>query len=220
VVPGFYAADGDAAETSAQAGDKWRVYFTPDRAGEWRFSASFRSGDNVAIAPEPRAGVPAGFDGVSGSFHISKSDKKAPDLRAKGLLQYVGDHYLRHAGSGEYFLKGGADSPENFLAYADFDDTYDASADSGSYKDVGTFLHRYEAHVRDWRVGDPTWKGDKGKGIIGALNYLASKGMNSVYFLTYNLDGGDGRDLLPIPGPVRMRLCRVIWPRGIPEVEA
>jgi hypothetical protein len=26
------------------------------------------------------------------------------------------------------------------------------------------------------------------------LNYLAGKGMNSVYFLTYNLDGGDGRD--------------------------
>ncbi|MHC4677420.1 MAG: putative collagen-binding domain-containing protein, partial [Planctomycetota bacterium] len=91
-------------------------------------------------------------------------------------------------------LKGGADSPENFLAYADFDDTYDASADSGSYKDVGTFIHKYEAHLRDWKAGDPTWKNGKGKGIIGALNYLASEGANSVYFLTYNLDGGDGRD--------------------------
>ena len=26
------------------------------------------------------------------------------------------------------------------------------------------------------------------------MNYLAGKGMNSVYFLTYNVDGGDGRD--------------------------
>ncbi|MFH7813328.1 hypothetical protein ACH0C8_15565, partial [Acetobacter lovaniensis] len=31
-------------------------------------------------------------------------------------------------------------------------------------------------------------------GIIGALNYLASMGVNSVYFITYNLDGGDGKD--------------------------
>jgi len=110
------------------------------------------------------------------------------------LLKYVGKHYLQFAETGDYFLKGGADSPENFLAYADFDGTYDASADSGSYKEVGTFIHTYEPHVRDWRPGDPTWKNGKGKGIIGALNYLASEGMNSVYFLTYNLDGGDGRD--------------------------
>lgn len=27
-------------------------------------------------------------------------------------------------------------------------------------------------------------------------------------------------DLLPISGPALMRLCRVVWPRGIPEVEA
>jgi len=194
VAPGFYAADGNAAETSAKAGNKWRVYFTPDCDGEWRFRASFRMGVNIAIDPEPQAGAPTAFDGVSGTFRVSKTDKKAPDFRAKGLLQYVGEHYLRHAGSGEYYLKGGADSPENFLAYAQFDDTYDADADSGSYKAVGTFVHNYAPHLKDWRPGDPTWKGGKGKEIIGMLNYLAGKGMNSVYFLTYNLDGGDGRD--------------------------
>ena len=194
VVPGFYAADGKAADTSAGIGNKWRVHFTPNSDGVWRFKASFRMGVNIAIDSNPQAGEPTAFDGASGSFRVSKTDKKSPDFRAKGLLQYVGEHYLKHAGSGEYYLKGGADSPENFLAYADFDDTYDASADSGSYKDVGTFLHKYEAHLQDWKAGDPTWKGDKGKAIIGALNYLASEGMNSVYFLTYNLDGGDGRD--------------------------
>ena len=41
------------------------------------------------------------------------------------------------------------------------------------------------------------WRGNRGKGIIGALNYLASKGMNSVYFIPYNLDGGDGKDTWP-----------------------
>ena len=43
--------------------------------------------------------------------------------------------------------------------------------------------------------------GRKGKNIIGALNYLASKGMNSVYFMTYNLDGGDGKDTWVWSGP-------------------
>jgi hypothetical protein len=192
--PGYYAADGSAAETSAKSGNRWRVHFVADREGDWRYRASFRTGPDVALNPDAAAGAPASFDGASGAFHVGPSDKRAPDFRAKGMLRYVGEHHLRHAGSGEYFLKGGADSPENFLAYADFDDTWDTDADSASYKEVGSFLHQYAPHVKDWRPGDPVWKGGKGKGIIGALNYLAAKGMNSVYFLTYNLDGGDGRD--------------------------
>ena len=193
-VPGYFAADGNAAESSAKAGNKWRVQFTPDREGEWRFAASFRQGADVALSTDPAAGQPAAFDGASGSFRVAATNKRMPDFRAKGLLRYIGAHHLRHAGNGEYFLKGGADSPENFLAYDEFDDTFDADAGSGSYKEVGTFIHKYMTHVKDWRPGDPSWKGGKGKGIVGALNYLASKGMNSVYFLTYNLDGGDGRD--------------------------
>jgi hypothetical protein len=37
--------------------------------------------------------------------------------------------------------------------------------------------------------------------MIGALNYLASKGMNSVYFIPYNNDGGDGKDVWPWTDP-------------------
>ncbi len=33
VVPGYYAADGDAASTSAEAGNKWRVHFAPGAPG-------------------------------------------------------------------------------------------------------------------------------------------------------------------------------------------
>ncbi len=40
------------------------------------------------------------------------------------------------------------------------------------------------------------WQGEKGKNIIGALNYLASKEMNSVYFLTMNVQG-DRKDVWP-----------------------
>ena len=194
VVQGYYAADGNAVQSGATSGSKWRVHFAPDEVGRWSFRASFRTGPDIALSSDRKAGTGAAFDGVTGTLEIGESDKTGRDHRAKGMLQYVGEHYLKYAGNGEYFLKGGADSPENFLAYADFDDTYDASADSGSYKDVGTFIHKYEAHLRDWKAGDPTWKNGKGKGMIGALNYLASEGANSVYFLTYNLDGGDGRD--------------------------
>ena len=51
---------------------------------------------------------------------IAATDKTAPDFRAKGRLEYVGKHYLRFAGTGEYFLKTGADAPETLLAYAGF----------------------------------------------------------------------------------------------------
>jgi hypothetical protein len=155
---------------------------------------SFRSGQDVALSPDANAGNALAPDGQSGSIRIGRSDKRGVDLRGKGLLEYTGQHYLRFAASREYYLKGGADSPENFLAYDEFDETFDTDADSGSYKKVGVFIHRYAPHVSDWRTGDPSWKAGKGKGIIGAINYLASKGVNSIYFLTYNLDGGDGRD--------------------------
>ncbi len=199
VVQGYYAADGNAAESSASGGNKWRVHFAPDRPGRWTYRASFRAGPDVALSLDPDAGRPAAFDGASGSFEIGPSDKTGRDHRAAGLLQYVGEHYLRYADSGRYFLKGGADSPENFLAYADFDGTRVSRKGRGGPREgeaAPAPLHKYEPHVRDWRPADPTFKTGKGKGIIGALNYLAGKGMNSVYFLTMNV-GGDGRDVWP-----------------------
>jgi hypothetical protein len=202
VVPGFYEADGNAAESSATAGNKWRVLFTPDRTGLWKYKVSFRAGNQVALSPDPNAGVAVKIDGLTGTFEIAESDKKASDLRAKGMLRYVGQHYLRFAETNEYFIKAGADSPENFLGYADFDGTYDTGAIRGLNEGADTeFIHKFAPHTADWRPGDPTWKNGKGKNIIGALNYLASKSVNSVYFLTYNVDGGDGKDTWPWTDP-------------------
>jgi hypothetical protein len=196
IVPGYYAADGFAAQTSASAGNKWRVHFVPDEIGQWSYIAKFVKGENVALGNE--AGTPVSFDAAKGSFNISATDKKGRDHRAKGMLQYVGKRYLLFAETGEFFLKGGADSPENFLAYADFDNTYDSGALRRSGEAAGDeFIHHYQPHIKDWKPGDPTWKNGKGKGMIGALNYLASKGMNSVYFIPYNIDGGDGKDVWP-----------------------
>jgi len=34
-VPGYFAADGKAGETSATSGNKWRVHLSPDQIGTW-----------------------------------------------------------------------------------------------------------------------------------------------------------------------------------------
>ena len=193
LVPGFFAGDGDSAESSADSGSTWAVRFAPNAAGEWQYRASFRAGPGVAIADDPDAGQAAAFHGASGAFAVEESDKQLPDFRARGRLEYVGERYPRFAGDGTYFLKGGADSPENLLAFVDFDGTRDHDARSGRRE---AFLHRYEPHLRDWREGDPSWQGGKGKGLIGALNYLGTEGVNSIYFLPQNVEG-DGDDTWP-----------------------
>ena len=88
-------------------------------------------------------------------------------------------------------------APRTFLAYEDFDGTYRYQVQlSDGESRTDTTLHRYTPHLGDWKEGDPNWQGGKGKGIIGALNYLASQHMNSVYFLTMNIEG-DGKDVWP-----------------------
>ncbi|MGB2820418.1 MAG: hypothetical protein WBF17_05520, partial [Phycisphaerae bacterium] len=165
------------------------------------YAASFRAGAGVATAPGAGAGKAVAFDGASGELEIGPTDKKGRDFRGKGVLRHVGKHYLRFAGSGEYFIKGGADSPENLLAYADFDGTFDTGAGRRSGEAAGGRLHKYAPHVKDWRPGDPQWRDGKGRGLIGAMNYLAGVGMNSVYFIPYNIDGGDGKDTWPWTSP-------------------
>ncbi len=197
-VPGFYAADGNAAESSADRGNKWQMRFAPDYEGNWSFKASFRQGNNIAINDVADQGNPVFFDGAKGTFNVGPTNKTGNDFRAMGRLRYTGHRYLQFEETGQYFLKGGADSPENFLAYEDFDGTLykgDSKQRMGEAAPK-TSLHRYKMHTRDWKEGDPVWKDGKGKAIIGALNYLASKGINSVYFLTMNI-GGDGQDVWP-----------------------
>jgi hypothetical protein len=191
VVPGYYAADGNAANTSADSGNKWRVHFAPCEEGRWGYEVSFRTGRNIAVSDDAEAGTGAGYmDGETGNFMVEPTDKSGRDLRAKGLLQYVGGHYLRFAGTGEYFLKAGADAPENFLAYRDFDGDFKTDG----HKD--NLIKTWGPHVRDWKPGDPTWQDGKGKGIIGAVNYLASEGMNVFSFLPMNI-AGDDRNVFP-----------------------
>jgi len=178
-VPGYFAADGNAANTSATSGNVWRVHFTPDETGTWTYEVSFKTGNDVAING---GGASAGFmDGKIGSFNIAPSDKSGRDHRAKGRLKYVGEHYLQFSETGEWFVKAGADAPENKLSYVDFDDTPKAKKD-------------WAPHLQDYVASDAeayTWKNGKGKGLLGAVAYLSNKGVNAFSFLTFSLDGDD-----------------------------
>lgn len=187
-VPGYFAGDGDAANSSATSGNKWRAHLAPDKTGRWTYRISFLTGKGVALTAASAGQRVSPFDGRSGTFQIAATDKKAPDFRARGRLQYTGKRYLQFAGNGDHFLKLGTDSPETLLAYADFDGT--------AARKPNVPLHTYAPHLQDWKTGDPTWKGDKGKALIGAVNYLASKGVNSISFLPYNA-GGDGDNVWP-----------------------
>lgn len=193
IVPGYFAADGDAGNTHATGGNVWRVHFAPNQTGEWAYLASFRTGANVAVSDNPLAGSSAGFfDGDTGSFNIAETDKTGIDLRGKGRLEYVDEHYLQFAETGEYFLKQGPDAPENLFAYQDFDGDFKSDGQGDQY------IKTLQPHVADWNPGDPTWDSedagstqDNGKGLIGAINYLASEGLNAFSFLTMNITGDD-----------------------------
>ena len=186
-VPGYFAADGNAANTSATAGNKWRAHLSPDKTGKWNWKIGFVSGPGVALNTAAGQAVTP-FHGATGSVDIAASNKAAPDFRAMGRLRYVGKHHLQFAGNGQYFIKAGPDSPESLLGYADFDGTVAMKPNVP--------LKTYAVHSQDWKTGDPTWKDGKGKGLIGALNYLSSKKMNSISFLPYNA-GGDGDNVWP-----------------------
>lgn len=189
VVPGYYAADGQAAYSSADAGNKWRVHFSPNTTGEWQYDVSFLTGDGVAV--DISKGEDAGYmHQQHGSFIVEASDKTGTDFRAKGRLEYVGEHYLKFAGTGEYFLKCGVDAPENILAYYEMDNT----------SNVGKRMKYLKDHAQDYNQDADAylWGAEKNKGtnLLGGLNYLNSNGLNAFSFLTFNIDGDD-RNVFP-----------------------
>lgn len=195
-VRGFYAADGKAAESGADSGNIWKVRFTPDRLGKWTYEAKLRVGSQVALSDDINAGVIVPLASSSGNFEVVPTDKRGRDFRAQGRI-IVSDGYLRFGQSGSYWIKGGAGSPENLLAYEGFDGTYRQVFEARKGEAApSTELHVFEPHIQDWNTGDLTWRNGKGKGIVGGINYLSANGMNSIYFLTLNILG-DGNDVWP-----------------------
>jgi len=97
-VPAYFDGDGKGG----RVGTIWKVRFSADERGRWRFSTS---------STEPP------LDGWSGFFDVTAPPPDAPKLYRWGRLEFVGRPYLKFA-DGPYWLKGGADSPENFLGKA------------------------------------------------------------------------------------------------------
>ena len=189
-VPGFYSGNG----FGGSQGDVFKVIFTPDEPGNWTYEIKFRSGTDVAISLEPNAGSPMPQDGLKGTQHVLPVDPTAPDFYRWGRLEHVGGHYLKFH-DGPYFLKGGVGSPENVLSFFGFDDAQDAG-------NLG-IIHSFHPHISDFKGGDPHFVGNTSgvdsRGIIGGLNYLASKQVNSMFVLLMNL-GGDSQDVFPFVG--------------------
>ncbi len=193
-VRGFYAADGISAESGADSGNVWQVRFCPDQIGAWTYSADLRTGMDIAISDDSAAGRNVTIDNASGAFRVTANTKRSRDFRSRGRL-VADDGYLRFVDSDERWLKHGTDSPENLLAYSDFDGTRRLSTETTSGEAKTTEeLHHYEPHVKDWVEGDPTWRKGRGRGLIGGINYLSSVDVNAAYFLTLNI-GGDGKDV-------------------------
>ena len=204
-VPGFFDGDG----SGGGVGNVWRARFPTHEPGTWTWVARFRSGNNVSVSLSPNTGQPAWFDGQTGSFQIAPASGQAEGFYRHGKLQYVGEHYLRFH-DGTWFVKGGSNSPENLLAFAGFDNTFD----QGGLDTTGLLggLHRFAPHVADFgpaglgSSADPLFvsadTGVDSRGLIGALNYLASRHVNSLFFLPMNL-GGDGWEVCPFVGYLR-----------------
>lgn len=189
IVPGFYAADGNAAESGAVAGNKWIVRFTPNKTGVWNYVVSFKKGIDIAVSEASGKGKAACVaDGATGNFIISDSDKAGIDNRSKGRLNYVGQHYLQFEETGQFFIKLGVDAPENLLAYSDFDATPNVA---GLRKEWAPHAHDFQEDTKEF-----TWQNGKGKNLLGAIHYLKSEELNVFSFLTFNVDGDD-RNVFP-----------------------
>ena len=113
--------------------------------------------DEIVLEAHERGFVHVDLSGAGPQVKQVKLDRIVlvdQDFRGKGLLRYVGAHHLRFDNE-EWFVKGGADSPENVLAYADFD---------GTYNSAGTdYIKLFGPHVTDWKPEDPSWHGGKGR---------------------------------------------------------
>ena len=60
------------------------------------------------------------------------------------------------------------------------------------------FQKKWEPHQKDFSEDgrEFLWQGEKGKNLLGAINYLASERLNVFSFLTFNVDGDD-RNIFP-----------------------
>ncbi|NJK97092.1 MAG: DUF5060 domain-containing protein [Bacteroidales bacterium] len=113
MIRGFYAADGNSANTGSDSGAVWQVRYIPEVSGKWTYSAKLYKGDSVAINNNIENAEQIDLTNSNGKFVVVDSEKKANDKNFKGRL-IAKNGYFKFRDTNDYFLKVGADSPENF----------------------------------------------------------------------------------------------------------
>lgn len=116
IVRGFFAADGNAAETSSSSGNKWQVRFTPDKlGGKWSYTAHLYHKDSIGIYEDLAKAEELPISNSAGSFQVVKSDKKYPDFRGgRGGRIIASKGTFKFENTDQHWLKFGANSPENY----------------------------------------------------------------------------------------------------------
>ena len=195
-VNGYFAGDGNSADSNTTTGKTWEAKLVIPNEGNWFYVVRFIHAPNFAIT-QSVDDEHADYFIDEGILHIEAKtyDSQSTDFRKKGMLQDVKARYLQFSGTKDYFLKTGAGSPENILAYTDFDGTYDVGGTN--FPALGdNQLHEFKPHLKDAREGDPTWGDYKGAAILGIANYYEEVGVNAQYLVTMNVEG-DGQDVFP-----------------------
>lgn len=169
-IPGFFAGDGTAADTSATGGSVWRAMFTPPSDGEWNYVASFRSGPEIAVSRDPEAGQRVDpIDGARGRLLIAPTSPGGPDLRELGPIA-LGDGGYAFPRSAASLLEHAAPALDDLLALRDFDG-------AGVFEDAP----ERDGSGAAWRPGDPIWADGRGRTAIGLLNAASDSGATSIH---------------------------------------
>ena len=169
-----------AAPRRATAG----VFTSPRRAVDvWRWTASFRTRRRTS-PPATRIGWTVGRTSTAraASSTSLRRTKWAAIFAATACCDYVGERYLQFAGSSDGFSRA---APTVLRTFWPFTSSTRPSPRTATGRTPSTFAPAI-------RPGTAA----KGRNIIGALNYLADVGVNSVYMLTMNVNG-DGKDVWP-----------------------
>lgn len=186
IIPGYFVGCKDVADNGCNGGNIWKAHFLPPLAGEYQWQMEFRRGADVAISSAK--GDTLNGDGAKGSFTVK--EMQTDPIKARGIVQYTGEHYYRYSGDRNIFWKFGPDAPENMLAYDDYDAT----------TNFKTLRKNWSFHQPDYNARDAkgfTWgKDKKGTEILGMLRYVTQQKMNGISALTWSTSGDD-RNVFP-----------------------
>lgn len=116
-IPGYFVGDGNGG-----GGKKWRAHFNAESEGTWNYTATLVTGGGVAV--NGSGGSSVGISPSSGSFSVAGESNLGGFYSYCGRLIYAQAHYLKCLKTNQYWVKGGSNSPENFINNIEYPDVY------------------------------------------------------------------------------------------------